>query len=165
MLFFQKIFLISRDDLQLENISLLAEISVANDRTKCMLAEILDLKCKTEDLMKTVLKFTNGKDNLDRFLTSQRYSSYKTSLGYNDFSKSNVSKKPTIFVRASKNYTHASKDYTHASFDYDSYYKNSTSNIRYSSIVQSFLGKPKSKWIWVPKTNQSGPKSPWVAIT
>ena len=63
------------------------------------------------------------------------------------------------------NYTHASKVVSHAYFDYDSHYKNSTSNIIYYSIVRSFSGKPKSKWIWVPKTNPSGPKSPWVPIT
>ena len=91
---------ITSNDLQSKNTSLLAEISLANDRTKCMLSEISDLKCKAEDLMKIVLKFTNGKENLDRLLDSQRISFYKTGLGYNIFSKSNVSKKPTVFVKA-----------------------------------------------------------------
>ena len=115
--------------------------------------------------MKTVLKFTNGKENLDRLLASQRISFYNTGLGYNVLNKTNVAKKPTVFVRALKNYSYASKYYSQASFDYDSYFKNSTSNIRYSSIVKSFSGKPKSKWIWVPKANLSRPKSHWVPIT
>ena len=147
-------------DFQSQNASLLSEIFVANVKTKCKLAEISVLKSKTEDLMKTILKFTNGKDNLDKLLAYQRVSSYKNSLGYNVLSKPSYPKKNTIFVKISN-------DYSYASYNYASYNLNSKSNIMYSSIVRSFSGKPKSKWIWVPKTNSSGPKHPWAptAIT
>ena len=78
---------IKGDDHLYNNTCLLAEISTANDKTKSMLSEIHDLKCKTEDLMKTILKFSNGKKNLDMLLASQRISFYKTDLGYNVLSK------------------------------------------------------------------------------
>ena len=125
-----------------------------------MLSEIHDLKCKTDDLMKTVLKFSNGKKNLDMLLTSQRISFYKTSLGYNVLSKSLVQKRNVVFVKSMNDYSHMSYS-SHA--HHDSFYNmNSKSNISYSSIIRSFSGKSKSKLIWVTKTNLNGPKQPWV---
>jgi hypothetical protein len=63
---------IESNELLSKNTYLLTKISVVNERTKSMLSEICDLKCKTEDLMKIVLKFSNGKKNLDMLLDSQR---------------------------------------------------------------------------------------------
>ena len=113
--------------------------------------------------MQTVLKFTNGKKNLDMLLASQRISFFKIGLGYDVLSKPPLKKKNYVFVKSLHDHTHTSST-SHMFHDY-SYNVNSSSNIKYSSIVQSFSGKPKSKWIWVPKTNINGPKPPWVPIT
>ena len=125
-----------------------------------MLSEIHELKCKTNDLMQTVLKFTNGKKNLDMLLASQRISFFKIGLGYDVLSKPPLKRKNVVFIKSMHDHTHTSSS-SHALHDY-SYDMNSRSNIKYSSIVKSFSGKPKSKLIWVPKTNTNGPKQPWV---
>ena len=147
-------------DLHSKNKKLLDEISCSNDRTKCMLVEINDLKDKTNDLMKTILKFTNGKKNLDMLLASQRISFFKTGLGYDISSKPPTKRKSSVFVKGFHEHPHTTTR-SHAFHDH-AYNASSKSNIKYSAIVQSFMGKPKSKWIWVPKSNQNGPKPPWV---
>ena len=147
-------------DLKTKNKCLLNEISIASDKTKSRLTEIHELKCKTNDLMQTVLKFTNGKKNLDMLLSSQRISFYKIGLGYNVLSKPPLQKKIVAFVTSLHDHSHTSFS-SHAPNDC-TYDMNSRSNIMYSSIVKSFSRKPKSKWIWVPKTNPNGHKQPWV---
>ena len=72
---------IEDNDLLTKNTCLLDEISIASDKTKSMLTEIHELKCKTNDLMQTVLKFTNGKKNLDMLIASQRISFIKIVWG------------------------------------------------------------------------------------
>ena len=150
-------------NLQAKNKCLLDELSCANEKTKCMLEEIHELKCKTSDLMQTVLKFTNGKKNLDMLLASQRISFFKTGLGYDISSKPPVKRKNSVFLKGLHEHTHTTSK-SHLFHDH-AYNASSNSNIKYSSIVQSFMGKPRSKWIWVPKVNLNGPKPPSVPIT
>ena len=118
-----------------------SEISSTNSKTKNLQVEISELKSKTENLMKTVFKFTKGKENLDKLLSSQKFSFYKNGIGYSHMNKPSCINKKTIFVKGSAE-------------PKQEYYNFHT---MYSSKV---IDKPKSKWIWVPKSNKKGPD--WV---
>ena len=48
--------------------------------------------------MQTILRFTKGKDNFDKLLSSQKVTFYKTGLGYNIFDKKPSS--TTKFVKS-----------------------------------------------------------------
>jgi len=64
-----------------------------------------ELQSKCEDLLKMVLKFSKGKDNLDKLHGSQRMSFNKEGIGYNPFNKKKTYK--NLFVQtASKNESH-----------------------------------------------------------
>ena len=93
-------------NLHARNQCLLDELSCANEKTKCMLDEIHELKCKTSDLMQTVLKFTNGKKNLDMLLASQRISFFKTRLGYDVLSKPPLKRNNSVFVKSLHDHTY-----------------------------------------------------------
>ena len=131
---------IENSELQKKNFLITSEISSTSSKTKNLQLEISELKSKTENLMKTVFKFTKGKENLDKLLSSQKVSFYKNGIGYSHFKPSCVNQK-TTFVKGS-------------SEPKNEYYN--FNSLKSSKVID----KPKSKWIWVPKSNKKGPE--WV---
>jgi hypothetical protein len=86
--------------LKKENNDLISDFKMVDDQTKGLKSEVSTLREKTSDLMQTVLRFTKGKENFEKLLSSQKVSFYRTGLGYNV-----VDKKPsttTKFVKSSE---------------------------------------------------------------
>jgi hypothetical protein len=163
-----KVLLQEIEDLKKENSCQALEIKEIEVRTNLLQNEIFSLKEKSKDLLSIVTKFTNGQKNLEKLLGSQRCSVNKTGLGYSFFDTQN---RPNYMV---KNQRHHSQPFVQrtkisSSNRNTSNYGNSNAfkhRHDYFSNVKSFYRKntyyqrkPKSKWIWVPKTNSHGPKN------
>ncbi|KAI5650508.1 hypothetical protein M9H77_36513 [Catharanthus roseus] len=69
---------------------------------KCMV-DYDDLKKKVSDLTLCIEKFTNGKENSEKVLCSQRLPFDKSGIGYNH---TNTSSKQTCFVKTSSPFSH-----------------------------------------------------------
>ncbi|MFV0960615.1 hypothetical protein QML37_29340 [Klebsiella pneumoniae] len=118
------------------------EIESIKSRFDVLQNEIKVLKEKTLDAQTIVRKFTIGRGKLDLILTSQKNSLNKTGLGF----KQGVFK-PKEFQNNFRN-KFSNKPKNNKVFHAFKYSYNTSHFYRNNAYR-----KPKSKWIWVPKTN------------
>ena len=66
----------------MENVELKFDLKIMKNKISTLEKDLASIKSKSNDLLDTVTKFTKGKENLDKLLSSQRPFLNKQGIGF-----------------------------------------------------------------------------------